>query len=142
MITVTDINPQDIDKVWPLVRGTLEPVVEKTPDYTMPDIHVGLLTGLMKLWISYEETGKVRGVSVVELRHYHERTVCFILFAAGGDLSDWDLGSSCIEQWAMEVGAEAIQAHARKGVVRRFAAAGYRPISTVVEKELTQRRLH
>lgn len=141
-IIVTDINPGDIDKVWPRVRETLEPVVELTPDFTLPDLHVGLITGLMKLWISYDEQGEVRSSAVVELRHQYNRTVCFILCAAGGDLNDWDLGSACIEDWARQVGADAIQAYTRQGVVRRYEKAGYKTVSTVVEKELTQRRLH
>lgn len=145
MINVTAIDSEDVTIIWPMVRETLESVISRSSDYTLHDIHVGLLTGQMKLWVSYEkrlEGNKVRSLAVVELRQEANRCVCFILFAAGGTLEDWEIGSECIEDWAVQLGASAIQAHTRPGVIRRFTNSGYKPVATVVEKELTQRRLH
>lgn len=145
MVDVTDVNLEDVTIVWPLVQDALEEVVSQSTDYVLQDVYVGLMTGQMKLWISYEEEpegNRVRSFAVVELRQETNRIVCFILFAAGGTLEDWELGSECIEDWAMQLGATAVQAHTRPGVVKRFKDSGYKPVATVVEKELTQRRLH
>ena len=143
VINVATIEPNDVDKVWPLVREDLAVAVEQSQgEIGLPDIHVALLTGLMRLWISYNSDGTVRSSAVVEIRVTPQKRICFILFAAGGTLNDWDYGSEVIEQWALEQGADVIQAFARKGVVRRFEHLGYQPVYTVVQKDLTQRRLH
>lgn len=142
-LNITDIHPEHVDKVWPSVREILSTALEyNRGEHELPDIHVDLLVGRMKLWVGYDDTGKVHGCVVAELRRERHRTICFILYAAGGDLYEWELGSSVVEEWAYENGADAIQAFSRPGVARRFQNIGYQRVYTVVEKDLTQRRLH
>jgi len=142
-INVTDVSPENIDRIWPMVRDKLANAIQHNQgEHELPDLHVNLLVGRMKLWVSYDEEGNVRSCAIVELRRELHRLVCFILYAAGGDLHDWELGSECIEGWAFEMGADVMQAYARPGVERRFKNNGYQKVYTVVQKDLTQRRLH
>jgi len=142
-ITITDVNTDDIDILWEKVKWNLKlGVDEEAGEYTLEDIRLALLSGEMKLWISYDETGKLLASAVCELVKYPQKTVCYVVVAGGGFFGIWIEASVCIEEWALANGADAIAALTRKGVAKKMREHGYMETYTVIQKNLKQRRLH
>ena len=142
-VTITDVNPEDIDILWDKVKDNLALALERSRgEYTLEDINLQLISGLMKLWIGYDETGKLLASAVCELVNYPQKRVCYVVLAGGGFFDIWTEASMCIEEWAMANGADAIAAFTRRGVAKKMQAFDYNEVYTVIQKDLTKRRLH
>lgn len=142
-VIITDVNAEDIDILWDRVRDNLSLALEHSRgEYTLEDIHLQLISGLMKLWIGYDEDGKLLASAVCELVNYPQKTVCYVVLAGGGFFGIWTEASMCIEDWAVANGADSIAAFTRRGVAKKMQAFAYNEIYTVIQKDLTKRRLH
>lgn len=143
LITISDVEAQDVDILWEKVQGNLELALEHSRgEYSMEDIHLALIKGGMKLWIGYDEEGVLLASAVCELVNYPQKRVCYIVLAGGGFFDIWTQASICIEEWALANGADMISAFTRRGVAKKMRAFDYRETYTVINKDLTQRRLH
>lgn len=142
-ITVTDVLTDDVDVLWPKVEDILTRAVERNQgEFTLEDIHSGLLSGNLTLWIAYDKEGYLLASAVCEMRLFPKRKICYILLMAGEGFNDWNWAINCIEDWAKENGADAIAAYTRRGFVRTMWDFGYQEVYTVIQKNLDERRLH
>ena len=139
---ITDVNTEDVSDIWPLVDVMLARAIDQNQgEFTLDDIHGGLLAGLYRLWLVYEDTD-ILGVAVCEIRNYARRRICYVLLMAGEGFNDWAWTINSIEEWALDNGADAVAAYTRRGVGKVMQDFEYREVYTVIQKELTDRRLH
>ena len=142
-ITVTDVNTEDVDKLWWMVKDLLQLAIDRNQgEFTLEDIQTDLLAGHTRLWIAYDEDRKVKACAVCELRKFTQRKICYIILLAGEDFNCWHWSINAIEEWARENGADAIAAYTRKGFIKTMRKYGFREPYTVIQKDLTDRRLH
>lgn len=142
-LTITDVNAEDIDTLWPKIQGHIEDaLVWGQDEYDINDIHAFLLSGSMRLWIAYDRGGMLHSSAVCQLRNYPRKTVCFVVLAAGGAFDVWTEAFDALEEWAQENGATEMAAYTRPGVAKKARSFGYDTVYTVVQKKLTDRRLH
>lgn len=143
-IKITDVNTRDIGMVWGSVNVLLQHAVDKNQgEFNLDDIYVSLLQGHMRLWLAYKErTGEVKSAAVCELRRFPLRNICYIILLAGDGFGEWSWAINSIEEWALDNGADAIAAYARRGFLKPMKDYGYTEVYSVIQKELTDRRLH
>ena len=142
-LTITDVNAEDIDILWPKIQAHLKDALEQGQDeYDINDIHAFLLSGSMRLWIAYDTEGVLQSSAVCQLRNYPQKTVCFIILAGGGTFDVWTSAFDALESWALENGATEMAAYTRRGVVKLAKDFGYKEVYTVVQKSLIERRYH
>lgn len=140
---ITDINTEDIDTLWPFVEDFLQSALDQGQgEFELEDIHLCLITGLMRLWIAYDINGNIVASATTEIKQFPRKKVCFVVLLGGKDIDDWLHGSLALEQWARENGADAIVAYTRRGLAKKLKDHGYREVYTVVQQDLVQRRLH
>lgn len=142
-ITVTDVNSEDVDILWPKVKGYLQSAVDKNQDeFTLTDVLEGLRANEMRLWIAYNAEGELLASAVCELLVYPNHKICFIKLLGGHDFSLWSYTIAAIEDWALENGADRVTAYTRKGFGKLMKAYDYEEIYTVISKKLSERRIH
>lgn len=143
IIKVTDINTSDVDMIWPQVKAYLQQAIDRNQgEFTLDDVHLGLITGFMTLWIAYDKKGKILAAAVCEMRDFAKRKICYLLLMAGDGFDDWSWAINSIEDWALQNGADAVAAYTRRGFVKPMKDYGYREVYTVIQKELNERRYH
>lgn len=142
-ITVTDVRTEDVDIMWESVAGYLQDAVDQNQgEFTLEDVRHDLLTGRMVLWIAYDKDARLQACAVCEMRRFTQRTICYIILLGGDGFDNWHWAINAIEEWARENGADAVAALARKGFIKTMRQYGYREPYTVIQKDLTDRRLH
>lgn len=142
-VIITDVNAKDIDVLWEKVKYNLALALERSlGEYVLEDIRLALIEENMKLWIAYDEDGILLASAVCEIVKYPQKKVCYIVLAGGGFFDIWVEASMCIEDWARANGADAISAFTRRGVAKKMKDFEYREVYTVIQKDLTARRLH
>lgn len=142
-LIVTDVNAEDVDKLWEMVKGNLEHALEYSRgEYTIEDIYWLLLSGDMRLWIAYDAAGKLQTSAVCEMRSYPQKVICYIVLSGGGSFANWKYAVDMIEDWAIENGADAVCAYTRPAIAKGLREHGYASAYTVIHKDLKERRLH
>jgi len=143
-ITVTDINTGDVERLWPKVKGMLQLAVDRNQgEFNLDDIQCGLNSGVMRLWVAYDnDTNEILSAAVCEIRNFPKRRICYIVLMAGEGFDDWNWAITCIEDWARENGADALAAYTRRGFIKTMKNYGYAEVYSVIQKELTDRRIH
>ena len=68
--------------------------------------------------------------------------ICYVVLAGGGFFDIWVEASICIEEWARANGADSVAAFTRRGVAKKMNDYEYKEVYTVIQKDLTKRRLH
>lgn len=142
-VKITDVNVEDIDVLW----GMVEPLIEKGLEHTLggwnvDDIYRALHDRNVRLWITYTDDGKILAAAICEIRKFPQRTVAYILIAAGKDIELWEAHYESIGEWAMENGADVLVAYTRPGIAKRLKPYGFKSKQVVIVKELTRRSLH
>ena len=141
-IVITDVNPEDVSHLWEDVEDFLQDALDHgRGEYSMGDIHLNLISGLMTLWIGYKD-GKILSCAVCEIVNYPQKKVCYVVLAGGGFFGIWTQASICIEDWAMANGATTMAAFTRRGVAKGMKEFDYREVYTVIQKDLYKRELH
>lgn len=142
-VKVTDVNTEDIELLWPRVEPFLQGALEHSQgEYSLEDIKLQLMTGLMRLWIAYDEEGIILASAVSEIRIFPQKRVCFVILMGGENMERWLHTSAAVQHWAMENGADSVVGYVRKGLAKKLKDFGYREIYTVVQQDLVNRRLH
>lgn len=142
-VIITDVEAEDTEYLWEKVKYNLAPALEYgRGEYSLEDIKLALIENTMRLWIAYDERGVLLASAVCELVKYPQKKICYIVIAGGGFFDLWTEASACIEDWARANGADAISAYTRKGVAKKMKDFEYREVYTVIQKDLTARRLH
>lgn len=98
--------------------------------HTFEDVADGVAGGRMQLWPA------PRGCSVTEIVLYPKKTVLHV-FLAGGDMDQIiDMIDSAVA-WGKTQGCVSMTIAGRHGWKRVLAKYGYKPVMTVLEKEIS-----
>lgn len=142
-IIVTDVDAEDVEILWPKIRDYLASALEHGQgEYNIDDIHYSLLDGSMRLWILYNADGELLSSAVCEIRKYPQKTVCYVILTGGDSIEHWSYAMAAIEDWALQNGADAVAAYTRRGVAKMLQSSEFNTVYTVVQKELSERRVH
>lgn len=142
-ITVTDVKAEDVDILWPKVKGYLQQAIDRNQgEFNLIDVHADLLSESSRLWIAYNKEGELLASAVCEIQVLPQQKICFIKLLGGEDFASWSHTIQAIEAWAAENGAVRVVAHTRKGFGKLMKAYDYEEVYTVISRKLSERRIH
>lgn len=126
-----------IERMWPFA----EPYVKRALDHaageiTPDDLKKGCLSRDIQLWMVSKDS-RVVGAATTEIIVYPNKKHCRVITIAGSQFEDWvDQMDAALAQWAASIGCDALEAHVRKGFVKRLASLQYKHLHSVVIKKL------
>ena len=90
-------------------------------------------TGPLKasLWIIRRSDGRVVGATVTQIVTYERRTVVQIPYLSGRDFSEWVHLIRSVQDYALGIGADAIELLARDGFGKALDAFGIKKMWTM-----------
>lgn len=143
MIKVTDVNTEDVDKLWPEVRGYLENALAfGAQEFSIGDVYLSIKDEMSRLWIAYDDVNKqLLGSAVCIIQNFPQKRICTIVLAGGEGHLFWDKGIPEIEDWAKQHNADMVMIYGRRGFAKKLFNYGYREAYTVILKDLLERRL-
>jgi len=105
--------------------------------YEPDDVLADILKGEQLLWVAWNERAlAVDAVMTTRLVEYPRRTVCHVIYIAGGHMQRWLREfQETVEQYACEQGASGLEGGFRRGWVRAWE--GCREVGTMLFKDLT-----
>lgn len=121
-----------------------QPYIKRALDHTAGELHPADLERLCverlcQLWLVSSEV-RIVGAGVTEVVSYPQRKHCRIITLAGSQFDAWKRDAhTVIEQWAVEQGCDAIEAHVRRGFVPKLIDIGYKHMYSVVLMDLNKR---
>ena len=118
-IVIAEVPPALTLQAWPYIEKWVARGVEYAYDTIEPsDIKRGLFEADFKLFVAYDERGKILDCSVVEVRQYPRKLCCNIIVVAGkaNTMSIWghEMYQS-IENWAKRKGCKLMTGIGRRG---------------------------
>ncbi len=129
------IPAEHIGEVFPLVRGLIESVAERSDGrYSVPGMLELFARGTWVLWIVWD--GDVRAIVGTEI--YNDVSgmrCCMIRFATGREAKGWTHLLAEIEDYARANGCERLDMLARKGWAKHLP--DYKITHVALEKDLT-----
>ncbi len=133
------IETAGVPAAWPHLRPFIESALTSrtaTGECYLEDIYVRLLmgdTGPLKasLWVIRRADGLIVGAAVTQIVTYERRTVVQIPYLSGRDFSDWAHLIRDLQDYALGIGADAIELLARDGFGKALDAYGIRKMWTM-----------
>lgn len=137
---IRGIPHQLIERMWPFA----EPYVKRALDHaageiTPDDLKNGCLNRDIQLWMVSKDN-RVVGAATTEIIVYPNKKHCRVITIAGSQFEDWvDQMDAALADWAASIGCDALEAHVRKGFVKRLATLQYKHLHSVVIKSLARK---
>jgi len=100
--------------IWPVARPLIEKALDRGSNYTIQDIHWGLMSKQMQLWMWDKDAALVTAIQEKKGQKY-----CLLLALAGKGMSIWFKYFHIVEDWAREQGAEEMRVYGRPGWSRQ-----------------------
>jgi hypothetical protein len=130
------VLPETLPGVWQGVFELISPVLEMDGErWDEETLYASIVQGLAQLWVVIDN-GYAKMAFVTEFTTYPLKTVCNLWILAGHDLKEVMTLTPTIGQWAVENGADSLQAVCRPGIAKMFKAKGFETIREVIEKKL------
>ena len=112
---VTGVESINIPILWHQISPLIERALKYSDgEYILQDIYSLLMYQKMQLWVVSDGV-EVKACLVTEFRLFPQKKVCYIVFAAGEEITRWEHCFDEIEQWAYDEGADLIRALGRPG---------------------------
>lgn len=131
---VSYVHPGLADHVWKEILPMVERGVRKGQgDHTTPErLLEGIKSGDLVLLIVVDD--KIRAGCIVDILQHHTKKVLFVVMLAGEGMNDWiDALISSLVQYKDAVGADAIEASCRDGLVRYLGKRGWSKKAVIME---------
>lgn len=126
-----------IESMWRFA----EPYIKRALDHAAGEIAPADLKKFcqekdIQLWL-ISKGSRVVGAATTEIVVYPQKKHCRIITVAGSGFRDWvNLFDREIMAWAKSNGCHALEAHVRRGFVKKIEPIGYRHMHSVVIKKL------
>lgn len=136
---VTSIPPSLVNRYWGSVRPYIDSALEHSRgEIDSPTLFEWLIRGEAQLWaVLKREDERLRGVAVTQIIEYPLLKAVRIISLGGEGMSQWAGPlDRVLGEYAKTVGASRVEAHGRRGFVRRLSKLSYVPIYTVVAREV------
>ena len=133
---ISDVNPQDVDQVWDLVRGSVQKVLDR--DYLfmdLSDVKETLESGLWKLWLVYDGPN-IYGVGVTELLQFPKAKICQLTFISGREFEKWQDMIEQIAVYATEKGCSRLRMVGRPGFKKVLSEHGFEASQMLFSRKL------
>ena len=137
MAEVYSPRPDEIPAVWDRVKELvgLGLVRGSHGEYTVEDVHAGLIQGRLQLWMAKD--GETPAIGLTQIASYPQYRTVLLIFCVGAGVDEWqEPGLDAIEEWARVHGLHAIEVIGREGWSRRLGMLGYRRDAVTLRKEL------
>lgn len=122
---------------WPTIYPMVESAMELTfGEYSMQDILLQLMQGVMQLWVAVDENKDVCGLWLTEIHETPQRRICHCWLLVGRDLKHWQGGLERVEEWAASKGCSLLQGFCRPGLGKIAKSLGFRVRREVVYKPI------
>jgi hypothetical protein len=135
-LKITDINPNYVSQVWPLVEGFIDSAQQYCgDDYTLDQIKVYVTSGQWILVAAVDEEGKFHGAATISFMNYPNARVAFVTFIGGKLISS----KETFEQFKALLkvyGATKIQGAARESIARLWSRYGFEERYRIVETNI------
>lgn len=139
MITIYQLQPDQIAANWPYMRGFLQSALEKQGTdqrYPLDYVLRELMTGASQSWMIVVDDKPVCAM-VTELHHYPLGTAVDIFLLGGEDWTVWgDDLDTALMTYANQVGAKWVDTRCRKGIGKILSDYGYSYKYDFLSKEL------
>lgn len=128
-----------VPRLWPFA----EPYVKRALDHSSGEISPADLRAAceaqdVQLWL-INKGARVVGAVTTEICIYPQRKHCLVLTIAGSEFDAWvGMVDEALQAWALAQGCDALEAHVRRGFVKRLAPLGYRHLHSVVVKPINK----
>jgi len=130
------VLPETLPQVWDGVFNLLAPVLEMDGGrWDEETLYSSISQGLAQLWVVIDH-GFAKMAFVTEITSYPLKSVCNLWILAGEDLKDAMVLTPIIGKWAVEHGADSLQAICRPGIAKMFKTQGFETVREVIEKKL------
>jgi hypothetical protein len=139
--TFSGIPAEALPDWWPLLSPMIAAACARSGGkYRAVDILRALIAREMQLWAALDpgeqSANSVAAICLTEIVNFPGKRVCRILAGTGERRERWVHFAEEIGDWARLQGCAAIEAVARPGWERDFAALGYRKTHVILEKSL------
>ena len=142
-LTITYVEPNYIQKVWPSVKDYIATALEKCtasknsiPDYTVDHVQSYLTSGEWLLIVAADEDKHIRGCATVSFVNYPMNRVAFVTSVAGR----WVTKKPEFEKFKTLLqanGATKIQGQGRDSIVRLWRRYDFEPVNTLFEVDIS-----
>lgn len=122
------VDPKDVSKIWPQVRGLIRAAIERTDLNAFADVEADVLAGRQLLWLAISD--HIEAAATTHL----SRGVCTLVACAGHQRGRWLPLLSRIEKYAKDEGCKCIRIYGRKGWER--VLKNYRVEHVILERQL------
>ena len=109
-VSCRGIPSSEIDSVWSIAKPLIQKALDQGSDFTIEEIHEGLLEASMQLWLWGEETALV-----TRIQSNKRKKFCLLLALGGSSMSEWLQYLPSLEDWARDQGAEEVRIYGRAG---------------------------
>jgi hypothetical protein len=128
------IDPQYIDRVWPLVAHHIRAAMRKGRISEFADVERGVRAGTLLLWVAADSRA-IWAAAVTQIHGANGERFCTIVACGGRERARW-LPLKCeLEAFARAEGCRALRIYGRRGWARQFP--DYKLTRILLEKELT-----
>lgn len=117
-----------IPDVWETYSQYIQRALDRGSNYTLDDIHKGLLLGEMQLWAWGDEAALVTAI-----QNREDKRWCLLLAIGGANMADWIQYLPIVEEWAKENGCDEMRLYGRMGWAK---VIGYDVEWTKMSKQL------
>ncbi len=102
-----------IDSVWGVAKPLIQKALDRGSNYTIDEIHEGLLSNEMQLFMWMDKAALVTAIQTKR-----GKTFCLLLTLGGDSMSLWFEQLPFLEDWAKGQGAEEMRIYGRLGWAR------------------------
>ena len=105
-----------VPSVWESVKPLIERALKRGSNYTIEQIHAGLLEKAMQLFVW--ESDKIHAALVTTIQNRDEQRWCLLLAIGGEKMDEWIHLLPNVEDWARELGCQQMRVYGRPGWAR------------------------
>lgn len=127
------VHPNDVPKVWPLVRSLVLSALLRTDLGHTKDVEGDVLSGNSQLWLAINGD-RIDAAAATLLRRTDRHLVCVLTALGGTNRETWFPLLAKIEDWAKSEGAARLRIYGRKGWAR--VLKNYHVSNVVLERLL------
>jgi hypothetical protein len=128
---------EEVMSRWAELTPMLNAAIEYSHgDFLLEDVQRDLIAGTMQLWALENITGSLHSICTTQIIDYDRQRACSIVTATGGIDTRWASAITVIGKWAKARNCVRLEAHARRGWLRRADTFGFKHLDTTIYKEL------
>jgi hypothetical protein len=128
VIDLLCVNPEDVQKVWPIARDLIRAAIERTRLSEFDDIEKDVLEGRQLLWLAISD--HVEAAATTQL----SAGICILTACSGHQRERWLPLFAKIEKYAKDECCSTMRIYGRRGWER--VLDGYRVEHVILEKAL------